>query len=257
MKHFISLIAVLMATTVVQAEAVKFSDLKPRMLVRIDQNLSLGFNAHPEYIYADIEGYSPTLAFTSFDDQRLLYRSSILRVTSLWVQPDFQGSVRARKLTINETGKQIYHIGFALLDRNRYPTKIKFELSTKADPSDVIKGFQKMGEDFLSRHGSLQFSRVSPGDFLMNSLPVSFAGKTLPPYSRLEVTDIQKVHHTYTLGYRYHLNAKILMCPTRFKAQNCQVTLSGDGPMRDENWAHQIIEKNIRVKKIFGFGFYY
>ena len=256
MKKIFLVFSILSVASFARAQAVKFADLKPRQLIKINRDLSLEANAHPETAYV-YQGMKPALTFTNYKELRALAKESVLRLASLNSTPDFQGTTTGGKLSFSETGMNVYSARFVLLDKNLRPTRIEFDLAAKASPDDTIDGFEKQPEDFVSLNQTLQFNRVLLGDLLMNFKPEVFSDKTLPASSKLQVIAIKKKHHRFTLGSVYQITGKILNCPAVFKTQKCQVQISGDGYIRDQNWAHRILPSNVRMKEFLGMQIYY
>lgn len=230
---------------------VKFSEIRPRLLLQASAKKIDSLVLKPDLINARGVGYTSVFNFTK---TMLSYpEKSLFRV--IYVS-------RSQDYTMNSAGTALEDTGYALISATLQPVNsalqpagAPFEIATKAKGDDVVPEFLADKNDRIARLSDLVYKRAKLDDILANTLPIRTVHGTIPANSYAIVKGIEKERASWSFAYDYTLTVLIKPCPDALRAQRCLAKITSVGFMPDSSWGHWVNPKNITHSQIFGFEF--
>lgn len=230
----------------------KYSGLRPRLLVKATEKIAQTITANPDFIltFASIH-YAPELGFTKAvvpyaKDQlfRVIYvERTDEMVRSTGIDQTYKTTdYKAVRLTLQPVDEALRPIGAA------------FELATKAKDDDKIEEFVG-APDIASNMPSLTYSHAGVDDLLFNVVDVKTTEGTILANSKARVVAVEKHAQAWSFAKDHTLIVRVTPCTPELARHECLAKLPSFGYLPDPAWGHLVAPKNRREFKIFGMVF--
>lgn len=230
-----------------------YSDLRPRDVLLLTEDVKHIYRRTGNPLIDNrYEG------FASLDGQLNLQKGEYIRVVQKFASDDVNFESKSDFSGVTATTLKVVEFIMIKLDSNFEPIGETFFLMARGDLDRKIEAISKFDGGFMTRNPSLSFSRAGLGDVIVNAQDTKTKSLTIPAFSPAIITKMVRTRMNWTISnYNYVATIYLLNCPQEFRAQKCEVEISGTKVYADPNWAHYTMPENRREVKFWGMSIMY
>lgn len=224
-----------------------YRQLRPRDILLLTEDQQVDFERNTRFIYTRDEG------FVSSNAELTLRKGEFLRIIQMRQSNDTDFGAKKDFSGVQAEYIEVLEFNVIKLNKNFEPVGEVFHLMARGKTDRKVPGVKRFEGGFMARNPSLYFSHAGLGDVIVNAQAVKTPKGTIPAFSPAIIVKTERTRIKWTISnYRYVLTLHLMNCPAQFKAQKCEVQISGIKSYADPIWARYAMPENRRVIKFWG-----